>query len=120
MGHWREELVSMLADTDLIIFDPTNSKYEEEKADQIAWEVAALNWSMYPVFWFDESLAPLSLLELGVALNSTKKVFLGVDPKYPLREEIIARFYLINSRASSKIYHSVFDLAERLKLLSST
>ena len=75
---WRKELIGKLKDLPkLVVIDPSVDDWENEVGEQsannpkfvkqTAWEHQGLNKSKVQVFYFDDtSIAPISLLELGM------------------------------------------------------
>jgi hypothetical protein len=56
---------------------------------QIAWEQAALKVSDAVAFWFPpETLCPITLFELGVISQTSKKLMVGCHPDYQRKFDV--------------------------------
>lgn len=103
------------------VFNPRRTNYDNlipwlEK-EQITWEFNYLIRCKHILFWFsNETLAPITLLELGTLFDNAKKhwqnVYIGIDPKYKRKNDVIIQTEL---RASN--IPIVFDLEELIKLI---
>jgi hypothetical protein len=66
-------------------FDVTNPLDEEL---QITWEYNQLNGAAMLLFWFsDETLAPITLFELG-SFGTRKPTFIGINPNYKRKRDV--------------------------------
>ncbi len=84
---WQAEVSKALADNEVTIFNPRRANYNtlipEIASEQITWEHHYLRLSHTVLFWFShETLQPISLFELGSALQRDQKLIIGCDPKY--------------------------------------
>ena len=94
-------------------FDPT------VESEQITWEHTWLEFCGILLFYFShETLAPITLLEYGAALESTKvtkqKVYACIHPEYKRKNDVIIQTKLRNDECSNNIR---FDLNETLDLI---
>ena len=77
-GNWRNEIVEELKD-DYHFFDPTRKEHNQmgnfEMQDHIKWELDALNMSNKILLNFlPDSKSPVSLIELGLYMMSSKLI----------------------------------------------
>jgi hypothetical protein len=115
---WQSELTTMLENTDWLVinprradFDMTNPNMTEE---QILWEHRHLRMASAIAFWFPpETLCPITLYELGTWSMSSKPLFIGVDPKYQRRLDVMIQTRLV--RPEIPILESLEDLAHALQ-----
>jgi len=88
---WRDRLLSRLAGTPLIIYNPERSDFPPEDIhdpsylQQVAWERTALLHSRCIAMWLDhrKPTSYASRIELGVALGHGIPVILGMSPDFP-------------------------------------
>lgn len=97
-------------------FDVSDPSVEKE---QITWEYHCIQHSRYILFWFaPETLAPITLFELGSALNTHqhehRNIFIGVDPEYKRKNDVIIQTSLRNKALADKIVFSKDELAEQV------
>jgi len=105
----------------LNIFNPRRENYDhldpklEQK--QITWEYHCIHHCKYILFWFaKETFAPITLFELGSALNTHdhSKIFIGIDPEYKRKNDVITQTRLRNKYLSNRIVFSKEDLVEQI------
>ena len=116
---WQSDLVRMLEDTDIVLLNPRRKHFPTDDTKinekQINWEFEHLRKASAVSFWFpNETQCPITLYELGAWSMSSKKMFIGIDPKYSRKEDVEIQTYLI--RPEIKIVYSLPDLAEQIKL----
>lgn len=123
-GDWQSEMIALLAATDLTLLNPRREDFDVSNPSmteaQIRWEYRYLRKASAVLFWFPpETLCPITLFELGGALERNAPVFVGCDPAYARQEDVRVQVGL--ARREVQIVFSVDDLAEqvRLQLLSS-
>ncbi len=100
---WQQVVVDAFRETDLVFFDPRQNTFEDTadtRVEQIAWENAGVARSWAMVFWFvEESLCPMSLLELGFQLaRPDLPVIVGIHPAYARRECLSSQIATIDPR----------------------
>jgi hypothetical protein len=81
--------------------------------EQITWEYHCIHHCKYILFWFaKETLAPITLFELGSALNTHdhSKIFIGIDPEYKRKNDVIIQTKLRNKYLSNRIVFNKKDL----------
>lgn len=103
------------------IFNPRRINYnisvEGVEKEQITWEFNYLTRCKHILFWFsNETLAPITLLELGTLFDNAKKhwqyVYIGVDPEYKRKNDVI-----IQTSLRAPNIPIVFNLEELIKLI---
>jgi hypothetical protein len=91
-------------------FNNLDPKIEQE---QITWEYHCIHRCKYILFWFaKETFAPITLFELGSALHTHdhSKIFIGIDPEYKRKNDVIIQTRLRNEYLSNRITFSKEDL----------
>lgn len=108
---WQKEMVELLKDTDLTIFNPRRENFDLSNAlvteEQIEWEFDHLRW--FP----KETLCPITLFELGAWSHTMKPLFVGMDPDYQRRKDVEVQLKL--ARADVLIVYNLTHLAELVK-----
>ena len=92
-------------------FDASDPNVEKE---QITWEYHCIAHCNHILFWFaPETLAPITLFELGSALNTHKheNIYIGIDPEYKRKNDVIIQTSLRDERLAKRIVYSKEDLA---------
>lgn len=89
---WQIVLRDKLQDIDAVLINPRRYDFDasnkEMEREQITWEYNHLEQATAISFWFpSDTLCPITLLELGAALEKVKsgelsKIFIGCDPAY--------------------------------------
>jgi len=119
---WQKEAVQLLDGSDIIAVNPRRSvdmlKDDDAAAKQIAWEYDALRKCEVTLFWFpEETLCPITLFELGAALERTDKVAVGCHPNYARKFDVIHQVLL--RRPEMHVHaHLNYTMANAIKLLS--
>lgn len=82
--NWQSLVVQALAPLDIVIFNPrrddwnagiTQSISDPDFHDQVLWELDGLDRAKYIIMYFDPNTqSPISLLELGLHVNSGKMI----------------------------------------------
>lgn len=118
---WQSELINYISRSDLgkfndnniIFYNPRRRDWNEswgtsEIQTQIEWEYNMLSKCDIIVMWFsNETLAPISLYELGKWINSTnKRAIVGVDSEYKRKDDVIIQTEL--ARPDIEV-HEIFD-----------
>jgi hypothetical protein len=105
----------------LNIFNPRRENYDhldpKLEQEQITWEYHCIHHCKYILFWFaKETFAPITLFELGSALNTHdhSKIFIGIDPEYKRKNDVIIQTRLRNKYLSNRIVFSKEDLVEQI------
>lgn len=116
-GDWQQALRGLLADSALALINPRRASYDfgdpAAAALQIGWEFRHLRAATMISFWFAaEQLQPISLYELGAWSMSQKPIFVGVDPRYPRRQDVILQTRL--ARPEVAVASSLEELAQQI------
>jgi nucleoside 2-deoxyribosyltransferase len=110
---WQKQITESLKDFDIVVFNPRRDKKPEDEEgirEQITWEYNMLRQADLVSFWFSsETVAPITLFELGVHTALNKPVVIGMDPKYPRRFDVEVQMGL--DRPDIKIVYSLEDLS---------
>lgn len=96
---WQTELIEKIKDLNINIYNPRREHFDVNNnnlaKEQIEWEYRALNDAYYISFWFPkETTAPIALFELGRWSILDKPLFVGVEPYYPRRKDILIQMGL--------------------------
>lgn len=115
---WQKELVGMLENTHLAVFNPRRKNFpiEDPSAarEQIEWEHRYLQQVSAISFWFcNETVQPIVLLEFGRYSVGTKPIFVGVDPLYKRKQDIEIQLELVRPKA--KIVSSLTKLGGQIR-----
>ena len=86
---WQSEVIAALADCNPIILNPRRPTWDEcwmpdandlSFREQVEWELAGLEWAdLIAMYLAPSSLAPISLLELGLYASSGKLILCCAD-----------------------------------------
>lgn len=114
---WQTRLIRMLADTSWVILNPRRKDFPmddpTEGVRQIAWEFNHLSQATATAFWFPcETLCPIALFELGAATKESKPLFVGTDPQYARRFDLLQQLRL--RRPRTIVVDSLQSLATQL------
>lgn len=127
--NWQEEMVPLFKavmsaskpDTlngfKLVLINPRRADFDitdpNMSAEQIEWEHDHLKRSSVTLFWFPpETLCPITLYELGVAAANGRKIFVGCDPAYQRKFDVIKQLSLI--RPEVEVVFTLDDLVEQV------
>lgn len=112
---WQAPIARLLDDrTAFEIFNPRQENWnidggEKESIAQIRWEAYHLERSDVILFWFpQETLCPITLLELGKYLVSDKHLIIGTHPNYKRRLDVIEQTRLV--RRDAKVWSNLDDM----------
>ena len=92
-ADWQSEMTALLADTRLTLINPRRARFDIRDptvaAAQIRWEYRYLRDASAVLFLFPpETLCPITLFELGEALERDVPVFVGWNPAYTRRSDV--------------------------------
>jgi hypothetical protein len=130
---WQKELAyASLRDYPRIIdlfnvFNPRRANYNALdpalELEQITWEYHCIHKKCeHILFWFaPETLAPITLFELGSALHTHDhgKIYIGIDPEYKRKNDVIIQTQLRNKTLAKRIVFSKQDLLEQIIKINS-
>lgn len=105
-------------------FNPRREHYDTlipgVEKEQITWEYFCINHHCANIlFWFGkETVAPITLYEYGRALLTFdhSRIWVGVHPEYPRKNDVIIQTNLVNSDLADNIVYSLSSLAEKITL----
>lgn len=94
--NWQADFATLLQDEDLVAFNPRRTIWPIDDPNstevQVSWEYDYLNKAEAISFWFPkETDCPITLYELGYWSQSAKAIFVGMEPGYSKKNEIITR-----------------------------
>lgn len=125
--NWQKELVRLLKNTDLIIFNPRRENFPIHDPDaaykQIKWEYKKFQVCKLISFWFSSgSLNPIVLFEYGrwsyIAIKLWSyyiKIFVGIDPEYKRKQDVEIQTKLLEPVGERiNIVYSLKDLANQI------
>jgi len=98
-------------------FDVLNASMERE---QIGWEHGWLQTCEIVLFYFSfETVAPITLLEYGAALEYTKvcsyqKIYAAIHPEYKRKNDVLIQTELRNPKWSRNITFSLDETIEQI------
>ena len=114
---WQKEMIAMLEDLTLIIFNPRRSYFpqnENATREQIEWEYTYLRKATAISFWFPkETLCPITLYELGAWSMTNKQIFLGVHPHYQRIQDI--KIHTLLARPDITIVYTLEELSQNIR-----
>lgn len=103
------------------VFNPRRANYNALDStlelEQITWEYHCIHKCNHILFWFaPETLAPITLFELGSALNTHdhNKIYIGIDPEYKRKNDVIIQTQLRNKSLADRIVFSKQDLVKQI------
>lgn len=116
---WQQQLVQMLNECPCAIFNPRRDNFDTTNPamayDQIIWEEHHLELANHLSFWFPaETLCPITLFELGKYVNTSQRLFIGMDRNYKRRFDVETQVKIV--RGEFDFVYSLEDLATQLKV----
>lgn len=92
--NWQNEFIRSMEDDEVYLINPRRDDFDVNDVDmeyqQIKWEFDHFKMADAVVFWFpSDTLCPITLLEYGKELCGQRPLFVGTDPKYARRRDII-------------------------------
>jgi hypothetical protein len=96
---WQELIARRLVGAGIVVINPRCRKFPTDDPAaakrQIAWEFRHLRRATARAFWFPSAtLCPIALFELGAWSNSPGPLFVGADPAYDRRLDVIEQLRL--------------------------
>ena len=124
--NWHDEAIKMMQkeiSDEYILFNPRRNDWDENAseddiADQIRWEEYRIfTLANRVMFWFShETLAPITLFELGTLLPKSTKLFVGVDPEYKRKLDVEIQVQI--KRPFLRVFNSLVDTVDALGMWS--
>lgn len=124
--NWQETITKIVheghtLETFFHIFNPRRENYNvldpAVEVEQITWEYNAIHTCNHILFWFShETLAPITLFELGSALKSHDHddIYIGIDPEYKRKNDVIIQTRLRNPELAARIVYSQEELVKQI------
>lgn len=96
---WQSYVVEQIKDLNVTVFNPRRKDFGKGNAvEQIVWEHHAIRKSTHMAFWFcKETLCPITLFELGSALERNCELIIGCDKEYERSLDVVVQTKLIRS-----------------------
>lgn len=114
---WQSLMIEYLMDETVTLFNPRCEDWNINDADveaQITWEHKYLEKADAVSFWFcKETLCPITLFELGKALMGFRDVFIGCDPEYARKLDVVVQTRL--ERPNIQVVYSLTELADQVR-----
>ena len=116
---WQKEFIALMGDNAITVFNPRRDVFpsgRDEEEIQIRWEFERLRSADTISFWFPaESLDPITLFELGSAMERSRPLAIGVHKNYARRSDIEIQAKIRHPEIG--IAYSLEELAEQVKRL---
>lgn len=119
---WQEQLVARFVDEDVVFLNPRRDDWDatwiQELSNpqfyqQVTWELDALEYSDYAVFYFDPNTkSPITLMELGLMASSAKIIV--CCPKGYWRKGNVD---IVCNRHNIKVVETLEELGDQISLL---
>ena len=115
---WQERFTNYFKDTSLAIMNPRRRNFDVTDSSiemqQITWEHKHLEKADIISFWFwKETLCPIVLYELWKYINTSKQIFIWIEPGYQRTSDVKIQTQLV--RPDLKIVNSLSGLAKQVK-----
>lgn len=115
--NWQADLIKHLQESKFTVVNPRRDAgmltTGPEAAEQISWEAWHLSHVHAISFWFPaESICPITLFELGVAIQGNKPIFVGCDREYARVFDLQVQLGIY--RPEIVLVHSLVDLAHQI------
>ena len=114
---WQKEFIALLGDAAVTVFNPRRDVFPTERVAeevQIRWEFDHLRSAAVISFWFPaESLDPITLFELGSALERGTPLKIGVHKDYARRSDVEIQVKI--RRPEITIAYSLEELADQVE-----
>lgn len=120
---WQSNVEKALVDYDVTLFNPRRVIPPSNKADidyQIRWELSHLEkCDIIFMYLAPNTISPISLLELGLFLNTPKRMIIVADPEYSRFQNVENTFeYFYRYKSNTKDFCVIMDTGiEKLKTL---
>ncbi len=121
--NWQKDAAKVLVPY-FSVFNPRRPAFDtsDESAEraQISWEYQYLEVTQINLFYFShETLAPITLLELGATLESSKlqhykKIYIAIHPEYKRKNDVIIQTQLRNPQFSKNITFSLDETLQQI------
>jgi len=118
---WQDYMSQMLAEhivkRTIDVYNPRRENFNlldpQQSTDQINWEHFHLNKAVWISFWFShETLAPITLYELGRWIGTTKQIFVGCDPSYARKFDVYTQMQI--ARPELEVVYNIEQLTQQV------
>lgn len=117
--NWQSTLIDQVKDLDIVIYNPRRSGVllpSSEEKNQITWEHTMLRRASIISFWFaKETLAPITLYELGAWSMRDKPLIIGTHPEYERRADVEIQTLLV--RPEITVFNNLEDVGRGIRRL---
>lgn len=117
---WQSYVVDQIKDMNVTVFNPRRKDFGNGDAvEQIKWEYHAIRKSTHMAFWFcKETLCPITLFELGSALQRCDRIIIGCDKEYARLLDVMAQTQLVRPDLgiSLSLDHLVSEIRKDLSI----
>lgn len=117
--NWQAEVAEKIKDLDIVVYNPRRKNWNDndkalQEVVQIKWEFESLRKSTFISFWFSyETVAPITLFELGTWSASSTPILIGAHPEYVRRRDIEIQMGLL--KPDLHIYDNLDDLSKAIR-----
>lgn len=116
--NWQERAADVLTDKGYIVYNPRRENFDVTDAkierEQITWEFNYLRSADTVIFYFShETVAPITLFELGRALEAGVNLYIAIHPEYPRSNDIRIQSELAGFD-QRRIFNSLEDMLEAI------
>ncbi|MCA9173039.1 MAG: nucleoside 2-deoxyribosyltransferase domain-containing protein [Planctomycetales bacterium] len=120
-GDWQIHIANRIAaacgETPLHVLNPRRADFPmgdpSAAEEQIQWEFQHLRLATAVAFWFcPPTLNPISLFEYGKHIVGSKPIFVGCDPLYARRDDVLIQTRL--ERPDLELVGTLDQLAEQV------
>lgn len=118
---WQKEAAEKLL-PHFTVFNPRRANYgfddPAQERIQICWEHDYLEYASIICFYFShETLAPISLLELGKCLATLpykpyKKIYIAIHPAYKRKNDVLIQTELLSKETAKRTCFSLNEMVE--------
>lgn len=119
---WQARAAQRLVEAGFQVFNPRRRGYDKLiegiEDEQIEWEYLHLEATLIHLYWFShETLAPITLFELGCYLHSTlhdkKKLYVGTHPNYQRKNDVRIQIGL-RTRGNVPIFDNLDAMIDKI------
>jgi hypothetical protein len=119
-ADWQAEVTKALDDFDIVVFNPRRENFPihdpNAAFEQIKWEFDMLRKADMIQMWLaSETIGPICLYELGAWSMTEKPLVIGMDPKYPRRQDVEIQTKLVRPEVS--ISYNMNDFIESIAVM---
>jgi hypothetical protein len=114
---WQSQVVELLKGSNLTLVNPRRKNWDnldpKNETIQIEWEYYHLLRVDAIMFWFPpQTLCPIALFELGSWIHRPKPLFIGCDPEYKRKNDVVIQTRL--ARPTTKVHSSLIEVVDSI------